>query len=114
MQKLHGLKVTRRPPDAYRDGCSFGPRRLGGVDHNDICLDHDDDWWALRRAVPKIGSDLKWAGRIIWRHKSNWPWQVPALIIAVFGFAWMATFGWFYWAGILGPWQKYRDELKNA
>jgi hypothetical protein len=78
----------------------------------DICDRHDEDWWYKRRPLDKLWADLKWAGRIVWRHKANFPWQLHAILLAALGLLFMLTLGWLYWAGILGPWQQYRDKLK--
>lgn len=80
-------------PPSYLDGCTLAPNRLGKVSHRDICDDHDRAYWLRRTLVDKIAADLRWAGRIIWRHRANFFWQPIALGLAVVGFIGITTLG---------------------
>ena len=85
------------PPDAYLDGCTFAPERLGKVSHKDICDEHDLAYWHRRTLTAKIAADARWAGRIVWRHRNNWPWQPVALILAVAGWIGVTLIGGWMW-----------------
>lgn len=85
------------PPDAYLDGCTLAPDALGRVSHRDICDDHDRDYWNRRTLLDKVVADLRWAGRIVWRHRNNWPWQPVALALAVVGWVGITTIGGWMW-----------------
>lgn len=101
------------PPDAYKDGCTYGPSRFGAVSHVSVCNGHDLDWWYGRTAWKKTVADFRWAGGVVGAHWKNFPFQPLAAIYAVVGLGWLMTGGWVYWAGWVGPWQEYRDQLKS-
>lgn len=84
-------------PPEYLEGCTMAPNRLGKVSHRDICDDHDRDYWFRRTLLGKIAADARWAGRIVWRHRLNWPWQPVALLLAVIGWIGITTVGGVMW-----------------
>lgn len=89
--------MTRQPPSDYMDGCTLAPNRLGRVSHRDICDEHDRAYLTDRTLLKKTLADLRWAGRIIWRHRFNWFWQPVAVALAVAGFIVLTFVGGWLW-----------------
>ncbi len=101
------------PPRKYKDGCSLGPHGFGEIDHTHVCDSHDIDWWYGRTFWRKLVADADWFTGI-WRvHKRNWKWWWAVLPYSILGWLWLTGPGTLWWAGWVGPWQAYRDQLKS-
>ncbi|WP_420433011.1 hypothetical protein [Hyphobacterium sp.] len=85
------------PPPEYLDGCTLAPDCLGRVSHKDICNDHDLDYWSKRTLLDKVVADARWAGRIMWRHRANFPWQPVAIVLAIVGWLGVTLVGGWMW-----------------
>ena len=99
-------RVASRPPKRFMDGCTLAPDRLGRVSHRDICDEHDLAYFQQRTLWAKTKADARWAVRILYRHRSNTPWQPVALGLAVIGWIAISTVGAFMWRRA----QYFRDD----